>query len=347
MKRKAFITGITGQDGSYLVENLLEKDYEVHGLRRKVSQDNTININHLIEDSKIYNKSFFLHYGDITDTSSIVNVISKNKFDEIYHLSAQSHVHTSFQVPEYTANINALGTVKLLETIKIFSSESKFYNAATSELYGKILEPIQNENTKFNPQSPYAISKLYSHLMAINYRDSYNLFSCSGILFNHESPRRGKSFVTRKITESVAKIKLGLIESFKLGNLNVKRDWGYAKEYVEAMYLMLQQEIPEEFVIGTGKNYSVRFFIEETFKLAGMPIVWEGEGVNEKGIVKENNKVVVEIDEFYFRPTEVDVLLADSKKAQQKLNWKPKFNIEQIIETMYENDFNLQNKKNF
>jgi GDPmannose 4,6-dehydratase len=347
MKRKAFITGITGQDGSYLVENLLDKDYEVHGIRRKVSQDNTINIDHLIEDSKIYNKSFFLHYGDITDTSSLVSVISKNKFDEIYHLSAQSHVHTSFQVPEYTANINALGTVKLLETIKIFSPESKFYNAATSELYGKILEPIQNENTKFNPQSPYAISKLYSHLMAINYRDSYNLFSCSGILFNHESPRRGKSFVTRKITESVAKIKLGLIESFKIGNLNAKRDWGYAKEYVEAMYLMLQQEIPEEFVIGTGKNYSVRFFIEKTFKLAGMPIVWEGEGVNEKGIIKENNKVVVEIDKFYFRPTEVDVLLADSKKAQQKLKWKPNFNIEQIIETMYENDFNLQNKKNF
>ena len=317
MKKKALITGITGQDGSYLTENLLDKGYEVHGLRRKNSQENTFNIDHLIEDDKINNKRLFLHYGDITDTSSLLSVIANNKFDEIYHLSAQSHVHTSFQVPEYTTYVNVMGSIKILETIKNFSPESKFYNAATSEMYGKILEPIQNENTKFNPTSPYAISKLYSYLVSINYRESYNLFSCSGILFNHESPRRGKTFVTRKISESVAKIKLGIIEKFKIGNLNAKRDWGYAKEYVEAMYLMLQQNKPDEFVIGTGKNYSVRYFIEETFKLAGMKIVWEGSGIKEKGINKENNKTVVEIDEFYFRPSEVDVLLADPKKANK------------------------------
>jgi GDPmannose 4,6-dehydratase len=343
MKKKALITGVTGQDGSYLAENLLQKGYEVHGLRRKNSQENTLNIDHLIEDSKIYNKSFFLHYGDITDTSSIVAIIVKNKFDEIYHLSAQSHVHTSFQVPEYTTYVNVMGSIKILETIKNFSPESKFYNAATSEMYGKILEPTQNELTKFNPQSPYAISKLYSHLVSINYRDSYNLYTCSGILFNHESPRRGKTFVTRKISEAVAKIKLGIIDSFKIGNLNAKRDWGYAKEYVEAMHLMLQQSKPEEFVIGTGRNYSVRFFIEETFRLAGMPIVWEGQGINEKGIIKDNKKVVVEIDKFYFRPSEVDILLADPQKAKQKLNWEAQSKIEDIIEIMFENDFNLLN----
>ena len=344
MKKKALITGITGQDGSYLTENLLDKGYEVHGLRRKNSQENTFNIDHLIEDDKINNKRLFLHYGDITDTSSLLSVIANNKFNEIYHLSAQSHVHTSFQVPEYTTYVNVMGSIKILETIKNFSPESKFYNAATSEMYGKILEPIQNENTKFNPTSPYAISKLYSHLVSINYRESYNLFSCSGILFNHESPRRGKTFVTRKISESVAKIKLGIIEKFKIGNLNAKRDWGYAKEYVEAMYLMLQQNKPDEFVIGTGKNYSVRYFIEETFKLAGMKIVWEGSGIKEKGINKENNKTVVEIDEFYFRPSEVDVLLADPKKAKQKLNWQAKSKIEDIIQMMYKNDLDILKK---
>ena len=344
MKKKALITGITGQDGSYLAEYLIANGYEVHGLRRKNSQENTFNIDHLIDDNKIINKAFFLHYGDITDTSSLINIIAKKKFDEIYHLSAQSHVHTSFQVPEYTTYVNVMGSIKILETIKNFSPESKFYNASTSEMYGDVLNPIQNENTKFNPQSPYAISKLYSHLVTINYRNSYNLFSCCGILFNHESPRRGKTFVTRKVSRAVAKIKLGLIDSFKVGNLNAKRDWGHAKEYIEAMHLMLQQDKPEEYVIGTGKNYSVRYFIEQTFKLAGIEIEWEGEGINEKGINKANNKIIVEIDKYFFRPAEVDILLSDPKKAEKNLKWIAKINIEKIIEEMYENDFNILSK---
>ena len=341
MKKKALITGITGQDGSYLAEYLLENDYEVHGFRRKNSQENTFNIDHLIENDYNSNKNFFLHYGDITDTSSLVKVITKKKFDEIYHLSSQSHVHTSFQVPEYTTYVNVMGAIKILETIKNFSPDSKFYNASTSEMFGKVLEPIQNENTKFNPQSPYAISKLYSHLVTINYRETYNLFSCNGILFNHESPRRGITFVTRKVTKAVAKIKLGLIDSFKVGNLDAKRDWGHAKEYVKAMHLMLQQKKPEEYVIGTGKNYTVRYFIEQTFKLAGIEIEWEGDGINEKGINKANNKIVIEIDKFFFRPAEVDILLSDPKKAKENLNWVAKTNIERIIEEMYENDFNM------
>ena len=344
MKKKALITGITGQDGSYLAEYLLENDYEVHGLRRKNSQENTFNIDHLINNSKIGGKTFFLHYGDITDTSSLINIIVKKNFDEIYHLSAQSHVHTSFQVPEYTTNVNVMGSIKILETIKNFSPESKFYNASTSEMYGKVLEPVQNENTRFNPQSPYAISKLYSHLVTINYRDSYNLFACSGILFNHESPRRGETFVTRKVTKAVAKIKLGLMDSFKVGNLDAKRDWGHAKEYIEAMHLMLQQEKPGEFVIGTGKNYSVRYFIEQTFNLAGIEIEWKGQGINEKGVNKTNNKIVVEIDKFFFRPSEVDILLSDPKKAKVDLKWEAKTNIEKIIQSMYENDFNILSK---
>jgi len=319
-------------------------DYEVHGLRRKNSQENTFNIDHLINDEKIINKSFFLHYGDITDTSSLVNILGKFKFDEIYHLSAQSHVHTSFQIPEYTTYVNVMGTIKILECLKNFSSESKFYNAATSELYGDILEPYQNEKTQFNPQSPYAIAKLYGYLVTINYRKSYNLFACNGILFNHESPRRGKTFVTRKITESVAKIKLGMLDKLRVGNLDAKRDWGYAKEYVKAMYLMLQQNEPEEYVIGTGKNYSVRFFIENTFKLAGINLAWEGAHKKEVGINKLNNKVVVEIDEFYFRPSEVNELLSDPKKANSKLSWKADTKIEDLIEMMFINDFNILKK---
>ena len=344
MKKKALITGITGQDGSYLAEYLIANGYEVHGLRRKNSQENTYNVDHLINNNKIYNKIFFLSYADITDTSSLLNIIGKHKFDEIYHLSAQSHVHTSFQVPEYTTYVNVMGSIKILEAIKNFSPESKFYNAATSELYGKILEPTQNENTKFNPQSPYAISKLYSHLATINYRESYDLFACSGILFNHESPRRGKTFVTRKISETVAQIKLGLTDKLTVGNLNAKRDWGYAKEYVEAMHLMLQQNKAEEFVIGTGKNYTVKFFIENTFRLADIELVWEGNGIEEKGINKLNNKVVVEIDPFYFRPSEVNELLSDPSKANKKLPWKSQTEIESLIEIMFRNDFNLTKK---
>ncbi len=341
MKKKALITGITGQDGSYLADYLIQNEYEVHGLRRKNSQENTLNIDHLISNDKIFNKIFFLHYADITDTSSLLNVVAKYKFDEIYHLSAQSHVHTSFQVPEYTTYVNVMGSIKILEAVKNFSPESRFYNAATSELYGKISEPVQDENTKFNPTSPYAISKLYSHLTTINYRETFNIFACSGILFNHESPRRGKTFVTRKISETVAKIKLGLKDKLIIGNLDAKRDWGYAKEYVEAMHLMLAQDKPEEFVIGTGKNYTVRFFIENTFKLAGIDLAWEGSGIEEKGINKLNNKVLVEVDKFFFRPSEVNQLLANPKKANDKLSWKANTNINQLIEIMYKNDFNF------
>lgn len=342
--KRALITGITGQDGSYLADLLLSKNYEVHGLRRKNSQENTLNINHLIESKKIYNKIFFLHYGDITDTSSIINIIYQNKFDEIYHLSSQSHVHTSFQVPEYTTYVNAMGSLKILEAINKFSPNCRFYNASTSELYGKVVENIQNEKTPFNPKSPYAIAKLYSHLITQNYKEAYNMFACNGILFNHESPRRGKTFVTRKITESVAKIKLGIQKLLTVGNLDSKRDWGYAKEYVEAMWLMLQQDSPEDYVIGTGKSYSVRYFIEKAFKEVEIDIVWSGKGINEVGLNKKSNKILVKVDNFFFRPTEVDFLLSDPLKAKEKLKWKYKMELDDLISLMVSSDFDYHKK---
>ena len=346
MKKKALITGITGQDGSYLAEFLLLKGYEVHGLRRKNSQENTQNINHLIKSEKIINKSFFLHYGDITDTTSLVNIIVKNKFDEIYHLSAQSHVHTSFQVPEYTTYVNVMGSIKILEVMKNFLPNSKFYNASTSELYGEIMEPVQNEETPFNPRSPYAISKLYAHLVTKNFREAYNLFACSGILFNHESPRRGPTFVTRKISMTAAKIRLGLAQELVIGNLDAKRDWGYAKEYVEAMYLMMQHNKPEDFVIGSGKNYTVRYFIEKAFQETGVKIEWEGKGADEVGINKETKKVIVRIDKFFYRPTEVDTLLSDPSKAKKKLNWQTKVTIDELIALMVKSDLDFCKKYN-
>ena len=338
-RKKAFITGVTGQDGSYLADYLLSKNYEVHGLRRKNSQENTQNVDHIIE-SKDFTKSFFLHYGDITDTTSLVNIANKFKFDEIYHLSAQSHVHTSFHVPEYTTYVNAMGSIKILEIMKAFLPSCRFYNASTSELYGKVLETRQNEKTPFTPRSPYAISKLYSHLITINFRESYGLFACNGILFNHESPRRGKTFITRKITLAVARIKLGLDKCLYIGNLDAKRDWGYAKEYVEAMHLMLQQSKAEEFAIGTGRNFSVRYFIEKTFKISGINIVWKGKGINEVGVNKENNKTLVRVEKFFFRPSEVDTLLCDPRKAKKILNWKAKMHIDDLISKMYESDYN-------
>jgi GDPmannose 4,6-dehydratase len=342
--KRALITGITGQDGSYLADYLLSIDYEVHGLKRVASQDNTKNIDHLIEQKKIFNKNFFLHSGDITDAISLVNILANYKFDEIYHLSAQSHVHASFQMPEYTANINAMGTIKILELLKRFLPECRFYNASTSELYGNATDSALSENSKFSPTSPYAISKLYSHLITKNFRDSYGLFCCSGILFNHESPRRGKTFVTKKITERIARIKLGLEDCLTVGNLNSKRDWGYAPEYVRAMHLMLQQNKPEEFVVGTGKNYSVRYFVEKTFELADIEIAWEGSGINEVGINKKNNKTVVKIDKYFFRPSEVNTLLSDPSKAKKKLNWEAKMCINDLISTMYESGFNSLKK---
>ena len=344
--KKALITGITGQDGSYLAELLLQKGYEVHGIRRKISTDNTINIDHLLNSKKLTDDRLFLHYGDITDAISLINIISKKNFDEVFHLSAQSHVHTSFLIPEYTTTVNALGSVKILEVLKKFSPESKFYNASTSELYGKVVEPIQNEDTLFNPVSPYAISKLFSHLITKNYRDAYGMFTCNGILFNHESPRRGLSFVTRKITQAVSKIKLGLEEKLTLGNLYSKRDWGYAKEYVEAMWMMLQNKEPIDYVIGTGKNYSIKKFVEKSFKKLDIDLTWEGSGIKEVGINKENNKIIVDIDKFYYRPAEVDVLLADASKAKKDFNWSHQAELDDLVSMMIENDYNLI-KKNF
>ena len=338
--KKALITGITGQDGSYLAELLIEKGYEVHGIRRKNSTDNTVNIDHLLS-----NKKLFLHYGDITDTASLINIINKKNFSEIYHLSAQSHVHTSFLIPEYTTLVNALGSMKILEVIKKFLPSAKFYNASTSELYGKVLEPIQNEKTRFNPVSPYSISKLFCHLMTKNYREAYDLFACNGILFNHESPRRGSSFVSRKITQSACKIKLGMEKKLILGNLYSKRDWGYAKEYVHAMWLMLQNKKPVDYVIGTGKNFTIKEFVERSFKKLDINIAWKGTGINEKGINKANNKTIVEIDKFYYRPAEVNELLADPSKAKKELNWTHKTDLNKLISMMIESDYNYYKNK--
>ena len=342
--KKALITGVTGQDGSYLAESLLEKGYEVHGIRRKNSTDNTVNLDNILNNKKISDNHFFLHYGDITDTTSLINILTKKKFDEIYHLSAQSHVHTSFLIPEYTTLVNALGSMKILEVLKKFSPESKFYNASTSELYGKVLEPIQNEKTPFNPVSPYSISKLFCHLMTKNYREAYGIFACSGILYNHESPRRGLSFVSRKITQSVCKIKLGLEEKLTLGNLYSKRDWGYAKEYVEAMWLMLQNKIPKDYVIGTGKNYSIKDFVEKSFNLLGINLIWQGSGLDEVGVDANTNKVLVDIDKYYYRPAEVDELLADPANAKKDLKWSHKTDFEKLVSMMIENDYNLLKK---
>jgi GDPmannose 4,6-dehydratase len=343
--KKALITGVTGQDGSYLAEFLLQKGYEVHGVRRKNSTDNTLNIDYILNSKKISDNRFFLHYGDITDNTSLIEIISKQSFDEVYHLSAQSHVHTSFLIPEYTTSVNALGSMKILEVLKKFSSETKFYNASTSELFGKVLEPIQNEKTPFNPVSPYSISKLFCHLMTKNYKEAYGMFTCSGILFNHESPRRGLSFVSRKITQSVSKIKLGLEDKLTLGNLYSKRDWGFAKEYVEAMWLMLQNKFPADYVIGTGKNYSIKDFVEKSFNHLGISLAWEGSGLKEVGINIDNNKVVVDIDKYYYRPAEVDELLADPSKAKKELNWSHKTDLDKLVSMMIENDYNFFKNK--
>ncbi len=334
--KKALITGITGQDGSFLAELLLEKGYEVHGLRRPSAISNLRNIVHLIREP--YNKKFFLHYGDLTDSSNLKSVIENIKPDEIYNLGAQSHVHVSFQVPEYTAEVNSLGLIKILETIKTENKNIKFYQASTSELYGQVLASPQNEETPFNPVSPYAISKLYSYFIVKNYRDAYNLFSTNGILFNHESERRGLSFVTRKITTAVSDIYHKREKRLFLGNLDSERDWGYAKEYVEAMWLMLQHEDPEDFVIASGQKYSVREFVTKSFKVIDIDIIWEGREINEKGINKKTGEILVEIDPYYFRPVEVDHLLGDCKKAEKLLGWKPKTSIDQLVEIMVEHD---------
>lgn len=337
--KKALITGITGQDGAYLAELLLEKGYEVHGIRRRASLFNTDRIDHLYQDPHLPDTRLFLHYGDLTDTSSIVRIIQQVKPDEIYNLAAQSHVAVSFEEPEYTANSDALGALRILEAVRLLGLEkkTKFYQASTSELYGLVQETPQKETTPFYPRSPYAVAKLYAYWITVNYREAYGIYACNGILFNHESPLRGETFVTRKITRALARIKLGLQDCVYLGNLNAKRDWGHAKDYIEMQWMMLQQEQPEDFVIATGVQYSVRDFINAAGKELGIKIRWEGEGIDEKGF-DANGKCVVAVDPRYFRPTEVETLLGDPTKAKEKLGWTPKITFDQLVVEMVRED---------
>jgi GDPmannose 4,6-dehydratase len=342
----ALITGITGQDGSYLAEFLLEKGYEVHGIKRRSSSFNTDRIDHLYQSPYIKERNFFLHYGDLTDSTNIIRLIQKIQPDEIYNLGAQSHVKVSFETAEYTANSDAVGALRILEAIKLSGMEkkTKFYQASTSEMFGAT-PPPQNESTPFYPRSPYGVAKLYAHWITKNYREAYNIFAVSGILFNHESPRRGETFVTRKITRAVSRIKLGLQNKIYLGNLNAKRDWGHAKDFVRAMYLMLQQEKPRDFVIATGEQYSVRKFCEKAFRELEIEIEWQGKSENEKGIDKNTGKTLVEVHPEYFRPTEVDSLLGDAKKAKEILNWEPEISFEELVKEMIEADFELAKKE--
>ena len=338
-KKIALITGITGQDGSYLAEFLLKKNYIVHGVKRRTSLINTDRIDHIFEDPEHQNIDFFLHHGDMTDSSSLINIIAKVQPDEIYNLAAQSHVMVSFEEPEYTANSDALGPLRILEAIRTLNLEKKtrYYQASTSELFGLTQEMPQNEATKFYPRSPYAVAKLYAYWITVNYREAYNLYACNGILFNHESPVRGETFVTRKITIGLSKIKKGLKKSLSLGNLDAKRDWGHARDYVQAMWLMLQQEKPEDLVIATGHQYSVRDFIEEAALNLKMKIEWQGSNENEIGMW--NGQPIIKIDPKYYRPTEVDSLLGDASKAMQRLNWKPEIGFQELVSEMINSDF--------
>jgi GDPmannose 4,6-dehydratase len=340
--KKALITGITGQDGSYLAELLLTKGYEVHGIKRRSSLFNTDRIDHLYQDPHDRARRFFLHYGDMTDTSSLVRIIQSVRPDEIYNLAAQSHVAVSFEEPEYTADTDALGTLRLLEAIRILGLEktTRFYQASTSELYGKVRETPQSETTPFYPRSPYAAAKLYAFWITVNYREAYGLYACNGILFNHESPVRGETFVTRKITRGLARIKAGLQESLFMGNLDSLRDWGHARDYAEMQWLMLQQEQPEDFVIATGEQHSVREFINLAAAKLDMPLHWQGSGVDEKAC-DERGRLIVAIDPRYFRPTEVDNLLGNPAKAKAKLGWEPKTGFDQLVTEMVEADYEL------
>eukprot|EP01095_Lingulamoeba_sp_RSL-Kostka_P001720 TRINITY_DN12502_c0_g1_i1.p1 TRINITY_DN12502_c0_g1~~TRINITY_DN12502_c0_g1_i1.p1 ORF type:complete len:379 (-),score=118.90 TRINITY_DN12502_c0_g1_i1:151-1203(-) len=338
--KKALITGITGQDGSYLADLLISKGYEVHGIIRRSSSFNTLRIDHLYHDLHETGPALVLHYGDLTDSTCLVRILSKVQPDEIYNLAAQSHVKVSFELAEYTAQTTGLGVLRLLDAIKTCNLEkkTKFYQASTSELYGGVQEEKQNEETKFYPRSPYSVAKLYAYWITINFREAYNMFCCNGILFNHESPRRGPSFVTRKITRAVVRIKRSLQECLYLGNLDAKRDWGHAREYVEAMWLMLQQDEPNDFVIATGETNTVRYFCEKAFEYGGIPIYWEGDGLNEVGKLKEINDVVIRIDPKYYRPTEVNYLCGDYKKAKELLNWSPKISLDELIKEMIDED---------
>ena len=348
VQKKALITGITGQDGSYLAELLLEKGYEVHGIIRRSSSINTWRIDHLYKQPGILDKKLFLHYGDVTDTVSITGLIKRIQPDEIYNLAAQSHVKISFEIPEITANIDALGMLKILEAVRELglTEKTKIYQASTSELYGKVQETPQNETTPFYPRNPYAVAKLYAFWILKNYRESYDMFACNGILFNHEGERRGFNFVTRKITIGLSKIKLGIDDPkfdgvLKLGNLDAKRDWGYAKEYVEAMWLMLQQDKPEDFVIATGETHTVREFVEACCKELDIEIEWRGEGIDEIGVDKKTGKTIIASDPVYFRPAEVDILLGDPSKAKEKLGWEAKTKFEDLVKLMVKSDFEL------
>lgn len=352
MNKIALITGITGQDGAYLAELLLDKGYIVHGVKRRASSFNTDRINHLFQDPHIEHQNFILHYGDLTDSTNLIRIIQQTQPDEIYNLAAMSHVAVSFETPEYTANADGLGTLRILEAIRILGLEkkTKFYQASTSELYGLVQETPQTETTPFYPRSPYAVAKMYAYWITVNYREAYGIYACNGILFNHESPIRGETFVTRKITRAIARIKLGLQECLYLGNLDALRDWGHAKDYVEMQWLMLQQEKPEDFVIATGKQYSVRDFVNAAAKELDMDIRWEGAGVDERGYLinpssREGEadvaiqKPIVQVDPRYFRPTEVETLLGDPSKAKQKLGWSPKIGFNELVEEMVREDY--------
>ncbi|MFZ5956772.1 GDP-mannose 4,6-dehydratase [Pseudomonas sp. QL9] len=339
MMKVALITGVTGQDGAYLAELLLSKGYEVHGIKRRTSLFNTDRIDHLYQDPHVKNRNFILHHGDLTDSTSLIRIIQQVQPDEIYNLAAQSHVAVSFEEPEYTANSDALGALRILEAIRILGLEKKtrFYQASTSELYGLVQEIPQRETTPFYPRSPYAVAKLYAYWITVNYRESYGMYACNGILFNHESPIRGETFVTRKITRALARIKLGLQDCLYLGNMDAKRDWGHARDYVEMQWLMLQQEKPEDFVIATGVQYSVREFVNAAAKELDIAITWKGEGVDEKGFDDKGNCIVA-VDPRYFRPAEVETLLGDASNAKNKLGWTPKITFEELVAEMVRED---------
>ncbi|WP_353128852.1 GDP-mannose 4,6-dehydratase [Parapedobacter pyrenivorans] len=364
MAKIALITGITGQDGAYLAEFLLKKGYQVHGLKRRSSLFNTDRIDHLYQDPHEVNRHFTLHYGDLTDATNLIRIVQETQPDEIYNLAAQSHVKVSFDTPEYTANADGLGTLRLLEAIRLLGlgDKCRFYQAATSELYGLVQEVPQNEHTPFYPRSPYAVAKLYAYWITVNYREAYRLYACNGILFNHESPVRGETFVTRKITRAVARIALGLQDKLFLGNLSAQRDWGHAKDYVEAMWLMLQQEAPEDFVVATGITTTVRDFVRMSFAELGIAVEFSGKGELEKGVVIDADEArltelgiptanikygqtVVKVDPAYFRPTEVDLLIGDATKAQQKLGWQPKYDLNALVQDMVHSDLHLMRKE--
>jgi GDPmannose 4,6-dehydratase len=343
MSKVALITGVTGQDGAYLAELLLSKGYTVHGLKRRSSMFNTGRIDHLYKDQHEAKVRFFLHYGDLTDSTNLIRIIQETQPDEIYNLAAQSHVKVSFDSPEYTANADAIGALRILEAIRILKLEkkTKFYQASTSEMYGYVQEVPQKETTPFYPRSPYGVAKVYAYWITKNYREAYGIFACNGILFNHESPIRGETFVTRKITRAVAKIHLKLQDKLFLGNLDSERDWGHAKDYVEGMWLMMQENTPDDYVLATGKKITVRQFVEFAFAEVGISLKWEGKGVEEKGINIATNQVIVEVDPRYFRPTEVDLLIGDASKAKNTFGWEPKHTLEQLVKEMVQSDVKL------